>query len=152
MFWANVVIDIIRDEKGRLIGFAKITKDITERRDAQLALQQAQSQRAHAQKMDALGQLTGGVAHDFNNLLMVISGHVHTLKRAVAADAKLARAAEAISLAAERGEALTRQLLTFARRQTVNPMVLDVGAKIEEFRKMLAQPHRRWFYEINRYA
>ncbi|HEY6618666.1 MAG TPA: PAS domain S-box protein [Steroidobacteraceae bacterium] len=138
MFWANVVIDIVRDEKGRLIGFAKITKDITERRDAQLALQQAQSQRAHAQKMDALGQLTGGVAHDFNNLLMVISGHVHTLKRAVAADAKLARAAEAISLAAERGEALTRQLLTFARRQTVNPMVLDVGAKTEEFRKMLA--------------
>jgi PAS domain S-box-containing protein len=138
MFWANVVIDPIRDEQGRLIGFAKITKDITERREAQLALQEAQIQRAHAQKMDALGQLTGGVAHDFNNLLMVISGHIHTLKRAVADDAKLARAAEAISLAAQRGEALTRQLLTFARRQTVNPTVLDVAAKIEEFRKMLA--------------
>jgi PAS domain S-box-containing protein len=138
MFWANVVIDPIRDEHGRLIGFAKITKDITERRNAQLALQEAQNQRAQAQKMDALGQLTGGVAHDFNNLLMVIGGHIHTLKRAVADDAKLARAAEAISLAAERGEALTRQLLTFARRQTVNPTVLDVAAKIEEFRKMLA--------------
>jgi PAS domain S-box-containing protein len=138
MFWANVVIDPIRDEQGRLIGFAKITRDITERRDIQLALQEAQNQRAHAQKMDALGQLTGGVAHDFNNLLMVISGHIDALKRAVAADAKLARAAEAISLAARQGEALTRQLLTFSRRQTINPTVLDVAASIDEFRKMLA--------------
>ncbi|HEY6618177.1 MAG TPA: PAS domain S-box protein [Steroidobacteraceae bacterium] len=137
MFWANVVIDPIRDEQGRLIGFAKVTRDITERRDTQLALQEAQNQRAHAQKMDALGQLTGGVAHDFNNLLMIISGHIHTLKRAVAADAKLARAAEAISLAAQRGEAVTRQLLTYSRRQTVNPTVLDVAARVEEFRKML---------------
>jgi PAS domain S-box-containing protein len=138
MFWANVVIDPIRDEQGRLIGFAKITRDITERRDTQLALQEAQNQRAHAQKMDALGQLTGGVAHDFNNLLMVISGHIHTLKKSVADNAKLARAAEAISLATQRGEALTRQLLTFARRQSVNPTVVDVAARIEEFRKMVA--------------
>jgi PAS domain S-box-containing protein len=138
MFWANVVIDPIRDERGRLIGFAKITRDITERRDTQLALQEAEKQRAHAQKMDALGQLTGGVAHDFNNLLMVISGHILPIKKAVADHAQLARAAEAISLAAQRGEALTRQLLTFSRRQTVNPTVMDVAARIEEFRKMLA--------------
>lgn len=138
MFWANVVIDPIRDEHGHLIGFAKITRDITERRDTQLALQEAQNQRAHAQKMDALGQLTGGVAHDFNNLLMVISGNIHTLKKALADDAKLARAAEAISLATQRGEALTRQLLTFSRRQTVNPTVLDLAVRIEEFRKMVA--------------
>jgi PAS domain S-box-containing protein len=138
MFWANVVIDPIRDEHGHLIGFAKITRDITERRDMQLALQEAQNQRAHAQKMDALGQLTGGVAHDFNNLLMVVSGHIHALKKAVSNDARLVRAAEAITLAAQRGEALTRQLLTFARRQTINPTVLDLAASIEEFRKMLA--------------
>jgi PAS domain S-box-containing protein len=138
MFWANVVIDPIRDERGRLIGFAKITRDITERRDAQLALQEAEKQRAHAQKMDALGQLTGGVAHDFNNLLMVISGHILPIKKAVVDHAKLARAAEAISLAAQRGEALTRQLLTFSRRQTINPTVVDVAVRIEEFRKMLA--------------
>src|SRR6185437_384725 len=78
MFWANVVIDPIRDEHGELIGYAKITRDITERRDAQNALQEAQAQRAQAQKMDALGQLTGGVAHDFNNLLMVVVGHLST--------------------------------------------------------------------------
>ena len=81
LLWANVVIDPVRDENRRLIGFAKITRDITERREAQLALQEAQTQRAHAQKMDALGQLTGGFAHDFNNLLMVISGQLPRLKR-----------------------------------------------------------------------
>jgi PAS domain S-box-containing protein len=138
MFWANVVVDPIRDEQGKLVGFAKITRDATERRNAQLALQEAQAQRAHAQKMDALGQLTGGVAHDFNNLLMVVSGHIRTLKNAVAGDAKAARAAEAIELAAQRGEALTRQLLTFARRQTMNPMVIHVSERVEAFRAVLA--------------
>ena len=74
LFWANVVIDAIRDETGNLVGFAKITRDITERRNAQEALERAHQQLALAQKMEALGQLTGGVAHDFNNLLMVVSG------------------------------------------------------------------------------
>ncbi len=138
MFWANVVLDPIHDERGGLIGFAKITRDITERRDAQNALQEAQRQRAQAQKMEALGQLTGGVAHDFNNLLMVVSGHIQTVKRAVADDAKAARAAEAIALAAQRGATLTRQLLTFSRRQTINPTVLDVGKRLDAFRTMLA--------------
>ncbi len=138
MFWANVVIDAIRDEQGELVGFAKITRDITERRDAQIALQEAQTQRAHAQKMDALGQLTGGVAHDFNNLLMVVSGYIHTLKAKVADDPRAARAAEAIELAARRGESLTRQLLTFSRRQTFNPTVLKIGERVEALRIMLA--------------
>jgi PAS domain S-box-containing protein len=138
MFWANVVLDRIRGEQGELIGFAKITRDITERRNAQQALQEAQIQRAHAQKMEALGQLTGGVAHDFNNLLMVVSGHIQTIKKAVADDAKVARAAEAIALAAQRGESLTRQLLTFSRRQTISPTVLEIGKRIEAFRTMLA--------------
>jgi PAS domain S-box-containing protein len=138
MFWANVVIDRIRDESGELIGFAKITRDITERREAQLALQEANAQRAHAQKMDALGQLTGGVAHDFNNLLMVVSGHIQAIKKAVAEDPKTARAAAAIEHAAQRGEALTRQLLTFSRRQTVKPTVFGIGERLEAFRAMLA--------------
>ncbi|MGA8611801.1 MAG: PAS domain S-box protein [Xanthobacteraceae bacterium] len=138
MFWANVVIDPVRNEHGELIGFAKITRDITQRRDAQLALEQAQSQRVHAQKMDALGQLTGGVAHDFNNLLMVVSGHIQTIKKAVAGDPKIAQAADAIAHAAQRGETLTRQLLTFSRRQTINPSVLEVGERVEELHKMLA--------------
>jgi PAS domain S-box-containing protein len=138
MFWANAVIDRIRDESGELIGFAKITRDITERREAQLALQEANAQRAHAQKMDALGQLTGGVAHDFNNLLMVVSGHIQTIKKAVAEDPKTARAAAAIEHAAQRGEALTRQLLTFSRRQTFKPTVFGIGERLDAFRTMLA--------------
>jgi signal transduction histidine kinase/CheY-like chemotaxis protein len=132
------VIDPIRDERGELVGFAKITRDITERRDAQAALQEAQTQRAHAQKMDALGQLTGGVAHDFNNLLMVVSAHVETLKPRVAEDARALRAAQAIERAVQRGEVLTRQLLTFSRRQTFNPTVFHLAERVEAFRTMLA--------------
>ena len=86
-------VDPIFDDDGSLVGFAKITRDITERREAQLALQAAQAQRAQTQKMEALGQLTGGVAHDFNNLLMIVSGHVHTLKKLVADDPTGRRAA-----------------------------------------------------------
>jgi PAS domain S-box-containing protein len=137
MFWANVVIDPIRDEQGELVGFAKITRDITERREAQIALQEAQTQRAHAQKMDALGQLTGGVAHDFNNLLMVVSGHIQTIKKKLADDPKIARAVQAIELAARRGETLTRQLLTFSRRQAFQPQVLAVSERVEACRTML---------------
>src|SRR6516164_3429795 len=94
-FWASVVIDPIYED-GRLVGFAKITRDITERRETELKLEQMQKQLAEAQKLDALGQLTGGVAHDFNNLLMIISGSLHTLKRGASGDPKLLRAVAAI--------------------------------------------------------
>jgi nitrogen-specific signal transduction histidine kinase len=126
-----VIIDPIRNDDGSLLGFAKITRDITERREAQLKLEKIQRQLAEAQKMDALGQLTGGVAHDFNNLLMIVAGHVQTIKKAVANDPKMQRATQAIELAAERGAALTRQLLSFSRRQRVNPQAIDVAARIE---------------------
>ncbi|MGY4514291.1 PAS domain S-box-containing protein [Bradyrhizobium sp. USDA 3650] len=79
-FWASVVIDPIYED-GKLVGFAKITRDITERRNTQIKLEAMQKQLAESQKFDALGQLTGGVAHDFNNLLMIISGSLHMLKR-----------------------------------------------------------------------
>jgi PAS domain S-box-containing protein len=138
LFWANVVIDAIRDEKGDLVGFAKITRDITERREAQIALEEAQQQRAYLQKMDALGQLTGGVAHDFNNLLMVVSGHTQLLKQKFGDDPRLARAIAAIELATARGETLTRQLLTFSRRHTVSPTVFALADRIDAFRAMMA--------------
>src|ERR1700754_2103098 len=111
-FWASVVIDPIYED-GRLFGFAKITRDITERREAQLKLEQMQQQLAESQKLDALGQLTGGVAHDFNNLLMIISGSMHTLKKGVGGDARMQRAVSAVETATRRGAALTSQLLTF---------------------------------------
>jgi PAS domain S-box-containing protein len=135
-FWASVIIDPIHED-GRLVGFAKITRDITERREAQLKLEQMQQHLAESQKLDALGQLTGGVAHDFNNLLMIISGNIHTLKRGIGDNTRLQRAVTAIETAAKRGASLTSQLLTFARRQSVNPQPIDLAERIEAIREVL---------------
>ena len=79
-FFASVVMDAIRNEAGELIGFAKLVRDITEQREAQIALEQTREQLAQAQKMEAIGQLTGGIAHDFNNLLMIVSGYAQILQ------------------------------------------------------------------------
>lgn len=135
-FWASVVIDPIYED-GQLVGFAKITRDITERRNAQIRLEEMQKQLAESQKFDALGQLTGGVAHDFNNLLMIVSGSLHMLKRGAHDEAKLQRAISAIETATKRGAALTNQLLTFARRQSVNPQAIDFAERIAEIREVL---------------
>lgn len=135
-FWASVVIDPIRDSDGSLVGFAKITRDISERRDAQQRLEQVQRQLAESQKMDALGQLTGGVAHDFNNLLMIISGNLHRIKREVTSE-RGRLALGAIETASERAASLTRQLLTFARRQSVNPQIINVADRIAAVREVL---------------
>jgi PAS domain S-box-containing protein len=135
-FWASFVIEAIRDETGRLIGYAKITRDITERREAQLALERAQEQLAQSQKMEALGQLTGSIAHDFNNLLMITSGYAQILRRKLS-DPKLLKAAEAVHAAARRGESLTRQLLSFSRRQPITPVVVDLKERIESVHEML---------------
>jgi CheY-like chemotaxis protein len=88
-----------------------------------------------AQKMEAIGKLTGGIAHDFNNLLMIIGGNAQMFKRLL--DPKLPRAIEAIQTAAKRGESLTRQLLTFARRQHLSPTVVDLNACISNMRTMI---------------
>ncbi|OKO85546.1 PAS domain-containing sensor histidine kinase [Bradyrhizobium sp. AS23.2] len=135
-FWASVVIDPIYED-GALVGFAKITRDITERRNSELKLEAMQKQLAESQKFDALGQLTGGIAHDFNNLLMIISGSLHVLKRSATNDAKLERAISAIETATKRGAALTNQLLTFARRQSVNPQAIDFAERIASIREVL---------------
>lgn len=137
-FWASVVIDAVKDEYGHLLGFAKITRDITERRESQIKFEKMRQQLAEAQKMDALGQLTGGVAHDFNNLLMIVTGHLQTLKKAVSDEPKVHRAIQAIELASQRGASLTRQLLTFSRRQRVKPEPIDVAQRIAAVRDVLA--------------
>ena len=137
LFWANVVIDPILDDNGQVLGFSKLTRDITERREAQLAMQKTQAQLAQIQKMEALGQLTGGVAHDFNNLLMVVSGYIPLIKQRLANDPKGQHAAEAIELAAQRGATLTRQLLSFSRRQSLNPTVVHLNEVMEAARPIL---------------
>src|SRR5205085_8562596 len=78
-FWANAVIDAIRDPEGKLVGFAKITRDLTEKKAAEEALEQTRAVLVQSQKMEAIGQLTGGVAHDFNNLLTVIANALDLL-------------------------------------------------------------------------
>jgi PAS domain S-box-containing protein len=140
-FFAAVVIDAIRDEEGKLIGFANIMRDITERYEARAKLQRAQEQLAQSQKMEALGQLTGGIAHDFNNMLMVVSGNAQLLKDRLR-DARNLRSVEAIELAAARGENLTRQLLAFSRRQALNPMVVSLRQRLAEFRDLLVSSAR----------
>ena len=137
LFWANVVIDPILDDNGQVLGFSKLTRDITERRETQLAMQKTQTQLAQIQKMEALGQLTGGVAHDFNNLLMVVSGYIPLIKQRLANDPKGQHAAEAIELAAQRGANLTRQLLSFSRRQSLNPAVVHLNEVMEAARPIL---------------
>ncbi len=112
-------------------------RHVTAEKEAQEALRKAEADAAHRQKMEALGQLTGGVAHDFNNLLMVVAGFVPRVKEAVAHDDKALEAAQAIEIAAQRGAALTRQLLSFSRRQPINPVVTDLGARIDALRPLL---------------
>jgi signal transduction histidine kinase/ActR/RegA family two-component response regulator len=124
-----------------------LSATITTRRrsegEAQAALEETRAQLAQAQKMEALGQLTGGIAHDFNNLLMIVSGHAQMLQRRLGpTEQKVGRALDAILNATKRGEGLTRQLLTFARRQRLNPQVIDLRERLEAVRQMLASSLR----------
>ncbi len=112
-------------------------RHVTAEKEAAAALERAQRQAAHLQKMDAIGQLTGGIAHDFNNLLMIVSGHAQRLKSRLP-DAKDARALAAIEMAATRGENLTRQLLSFARTLPLNPTVIDPAEAVAAIRDVLA--------------
>jgi len=134
-FFVTGLISSIHDDAGNFRGFANVLRDATERRDAQEKLVEAREQLAMAQKMEAIGKLTGGIAHDFNNLLMIIGGNAQIFQRLL--DPKLPRAIEAIQTAAKRGESLTRQLLTFSRRQHLSPAVVDLNAAIKNMRTMI---------------
>jgi PAS domain S-box-containing protein len=107
-----------------------IGRDLTEK-------QAAEAQLRHVQKMDAIGQLTGGVAHDFNNILTVITGTIGILEDAVAGEPQLAAIARLIDEAAERGANLTKHLLAFARKQPLQPLEVDVNSLVLEAAKLL---------------
>jgi PAS domain S-box-containing protein len=125
-FWAGVVIDTVRDEKGALVGFAKITRDLTEPRRQQRKLEQTREALHQAQKMEALGQLTGGVAHDFNNILAAIMNNLALARRDAAARTDPRRHLDLALQAAQNGAGLVQQMLVFARKQT--PLVRPVDA------------------------
>jgi len=124
--WASVVIDAIRDDDGELIGFAKITRDMTEKRETQLRLDESREQLFRSQKMEALGQLTGGLAHDFNNLLTAILGAADLGTRNIEDTEKLKRMLDGIRNSAQRGANLTKQLLAFARAQPLEIRQIDL--------------------------
>ena len=125
-FWASVVIDAIRDDKGKVIGFAKVTRDMTEKREAQLRLEESREALFRSQKMEALGQLTGGLAHDFNNLLTAILGASDLALRKVDDPDRVRRMLDGIRSSAQRGASLTRQLLAFARAQPLEIKSVDL--------------------------
>jgi PAS domain S-box-containing protein len=130
-FWASVVIDRLSDASGRLLGYAKIVRDITERRRQQDALERARSDLAQSQKMEALGQLTGGIAHDFNNLLTVIGSAVGMVqRRQLQPDPTMDRLIDTVQRGVERATRLTQRLLAFARRQPLDPKPLEVNTLV----------------------
>jgi PAS domain S-box-containing protein len=140
-FWANVVINAINDRNGKLVGYAKITRDASERRKAEIALQRAQDQLAQSQKMEGIGQLTGGVAHDFNNLLTIIMGNIEAVQRALIAETadkdRISRLAGNAMQGASRAAALTQRLLAFSRRQPLEPKAVDAGRLIVGMSELL---------------
>jgi PAS domain S-box-containing protein len=135
-FWASVVLDPIRDEAGELLGFTKITRDITERRQAAEQLERTRESLFQSQKLEAIGKLTGGIAHDFNNLLNVVMNGLDIL-RTVGDRAVQSRAMDAMERAAQRGASLTQQLLAFARQQPLRRDAHDLGRVIRSFEAVL---------------
>lgn len=131
-FWASVVIDPIRSEDGTLLGFAKVSRDITEKRDAERALEQTREALFQSQKMEAIGQLTGGVAHDFNNLLAAVMGSLElAMKRLSGADTRVTSLLQNAIEGAKRGSVLTQRMLAFARRQDLKPEPIAVRSLVD---------------------
>ncbi len=146
-FWVNAVIDPIWSAEGKLLGFAKVTRDITEEKRAQEELEAAREALAQSQKLQALGELTGGIAHDFNNLMTVIAGASDfLLKNPDMPLPKRRRYLKSIAETSERATSLTQHLLAFGRRQALRPTVTDLSlrldALVEMFKRMLGSKIR----------
>ncbi len=127
LFWNELHVAPVRDNAGEVTHFVGIQKDVTERK-------QAEDQRRQAQKMEAVGQLTGGVAHDFNNLLAIIIGNAEMLVERIGNPDELA---QSINRAASRGASLTKRLLAFSRRQSLRPQAIDVEDLIAGMAELL---------------
>jgi PAS domain S-box-containing protein len=137
-FWAEATIVAIRNESGAIAGFAKIVRDVSERRRAQEALDRAREALMMSQKMETIGQLTGGVAHDFNNLLAAVLGSLELLKKRLpTGDPKIQRLVENAMQGAARGASLTQRMLAFARKQHLKPAVVDVGELVHGMASLL---------------
>jgi PAS domain S-box-containing protein len=139
-FQANVVISRVQGPEGRLLGFAKVTRDVTEQAAQRQALDQAREALVQAQKMEALGQLSGGVAHDFNNVLHVIGSAVERLRRRVdQGDDEANLLLDMVRRNADRAAALTQRILAFGRRQPLAPQPLDPNKLVLGMAELLRQ-------------
>ena len=137
-FWALVVIDAIRNEQGDIIGLAKITRDITDRHEAEGRYDALRAQLFQAQKLEALGQLTGGMAHDFNNLLTIILSAAKLASRTDDPE-RLASLLDNIQTAGERGAQMTRNLLTFARCEPKPSRLVDLNQLLDAASTFISQ-------------
>ncbi|MEX6505146.1 PAS domain S-box protein [Jiella sp. M17.18] len=138
-FFAHVVLDAIHDEHGALIGFAKITRDVTERRNAEHQLDAAREALFQSQKMEAIGQLTGGIAHDFNNLLTAVLGNIELALKRLPEDAEVVPLLRNALTGAERGAALIERMLAYARHQELKPMAVAVADLVRSLRDLMAR-------------
>jgi PAS domain S-box-containing protein len=136
-FWAHVIVDAVRDDHGELVGFAKITRDITERRQAQQELERTREVLLQSQKMEAIGQLTGGIAHDFNNLLMAVLASLELMRKRLPDDAKLHALLENAVEGGKRGTLLTQRMLAFARRQELKQEAIDIPTLVRGMTELL---------------
>jgi PAS domain S-box-containing protein len=136
-FWAYVIIDPIRDPAGKIVGFAKITRDLTERKKAEEKIEKAREFSLQAQKLEAIGQLTGGIAHDFNNLLMAVLGSLELLRKRLPDDPKSIALLENAVQGAQRGTHLTKRMLAFARNYELKKEVIDVSKLVHGMKELL---------------
>jgi len=135
-FWAHVIVDAITDKNGRIIGFGKVTRDVTEKRDNADALAVANAALFQSQKMEALGKLTGGIAHDFNNLLTVVTSGLEVLTAQYPV-VEGARTLDSMRRALAKAAVLTQQLLSFARQEPLKTAVVELNTAIREFEPVL---------------
>jgi PAS domain S-box-containing protein len=126
----SITVSPVKDAMGSIIGVAKVARDVTERN-------QLEAQIIEVQKMEVVGQLASGVAHDFNNILGVIMGYSDLLMEKIGPDSPLCKLVKEIRHASDRAAGLTRQLLVFSRKQTVQPVVLDLNVVVQDMDKML---------------
>ena len=140
LFWAHVLIDPIFDENGEHVGFAKVTRDASEKKKAEQELEQARTALAQSQKMQALGELAGGIAHDFNNLMTVILGSTDFLRRRPdLKDEKRRQYLDAIFETGQRAAKLTDDLLAFGRRRALRREVVEIQQVLTSFTQVLTR-------------
>jgi PAS domain S-box-containing protein len=139
-FWASVVIDAVRNDAGELIGFAKVTRDITAQKESAEQLEAAREALFQAQKMEAVGQLTGGIAHDFNNMLAVVIGALNLMQRRLAkGETNVGKYVESAMDGAQRASALTKRLLAFSRQQPLEPASIDANKLVASMTELLSR-------------